>query len=317
MPQQVKISIIIPVYNREDLLPYTLDSLLKQSFNDWECILVDDQSTDCSLEVLEDYKRKDNRFKVYQRPIELKKGANACRNFGYTKSTGSYIKWFDSDDIMLPNHLEAAYNTIVENCLDFVVTDTLNFNHFTNELSGSPYNFDKNQVINAENMALNRIGWITNDFLGNREVVDKINFNENIITDGDEYNFFVRLLHITKKGVFVNQVATHRRMHDDSLTTIHNIESSGYLLKIANIKIQTAQDLVVYNNVKLIKWFLSGYMQTSFKLALIKKQPPLKIEAFKMISIYYSKPKAIAFLISFYLGYSIKRGYNIMKYARK
>jgi len=56
------------------LLPDTLDSILKQTFNDWECILVDDGSTDNSLSVLQQYQLKDERFKVFSRPKELKKG---------------------------------------------------------------------------------------------------------------------------------------------------------------------------------------------------------------------------------------------------
>jgi glycosyltransferase involved in cell wall biosynthesis len=109
-----KIGIIIPVFNRENLLAYTLDSIISQSFKDWECILVDDHSTDGSFEVMEMYQKKDPRFKAYKRPNELKKGANASRNFGFTKSIAATIKWFDSDDIMLPDHLNMAYQTLIE-----------------------------------------------------------------------------------------------------------------------------------------------------------------------------------------------------------
>jgi glycosyltransferase involved in cell wall biosynthesis len=312
-----KISIIIPVFNRQDLVAATLDSILIQTFTDWECVLVDDHSSDSSVEVLESYQKKDNRFKVYKRPIEYKKGANSCRNYGFTQSKGAFVKWFDSDDLMLECHLEIAYATLVENKLDFVITDTLNFDHETREFLGKPYEFDKSKLgISAQNLALEQIGWITDDFLCRREVVENIKFNENITTDGDEYNFFVRLLHVTTKGFLSSQIVTHRRVHNNSLTKIHGIENSKYFIKIANIKFQTAKDLIVYENRELIRWFLSGYMQFGFKLSLNKEKLPHYKPAFSLICKYYSIPKGVAFIFALLLAKYSNKGYNIMKYAR-
>lgn len=311
------IAIIIPVFNREGLLPVTLNSIINQTFTDWECILVDDQSSDDSFAVLESYQRKDPRFKAYKRPNELKKGANACRNFGFEKASASYIKWFDSDDIMLPNHLELSYRTLVDNHLDFVVADNLNFNHDTNDFTGTIYNFDREKAsITAENLALMRIGWITDDFLGTRAIVENLKFNENI-TDGDEYNFFVRMLHHSINGAFIQQILTHKRIHTDSITVKNSENDVKYLSIIANLKFQTAQDLILCNNIKLIRWFLSGYMRYSFMLAKEKATVPYRNEAFKLICKYYSFSKGSAFLLALISGSYLNKGYNIMKYARE
>lgn len=310
------ITIIIPVFNRAKLLSYALNSIIAQTFTDWECILVDDLSTDDSLIVLKEYKKKDPRFKVFLRPLSLKKGANSCRNFGFLQAKGSYIKWFDSDDIMLPKHLEIAYQTIVNNKLDFVVTDTLNFNHENNKLLDKPYNFDRSKAtISSENLALNRIGWITDDFLGTREIVEKIKFNENIV-DGDEYNFFIKLLQQSFNGIFIDEILTHRRVHAGSVSIKNREDENNYLAIIATIKYQTAQDLVVYRNVGLIRWFLSGYMQYTFKLAIEKKSVPFWQPAFKLIVTYYSFAKGCTFIISLGSARFFRKGYNIMKYAR-
>ena len=99
-----KISIIIPVYNRADLIKETLDSILKQTYTNWECIIVDDGSTDNITDILIPY-LKDTRFQFHYRPAEKKKGANSCRNYGLKFCTGEFVKWFDSDDIMLPDFL--------------------------------------------------------------------------------------------------------------------------------------------------------------------------------------------------------------------
>lgn len=311
------ISIIIPVYNRATLLPLTIESIKAQTFTDWECILIDDHSTDNSLQIMLGLQENDARIKAFLRPSHLKKGANACRNFGFEKASASHIKWFDSDDIMLPNHLELSYRTLVDNHLDFVVTDTLNFDHDTNEFLGKTYNFDRKKIITTENFALNQIGWITNDFMGTRVLVENLKFNENITTDGDEYNFFVRLLHHSIKGVFINEVLTHRRMHNETLTSRNGENTVNYFNKIANLKYQTAVDLVIYNDIQLIRWFLSGYMRYSFKLAMETKEVPYKNEAFKLICKYYSFSKGSAFLAALLMGSYLKKGYNIMKYARE
>jgi len=311
-----KISIIIPVYNREKLLPFTLDSIISQTITDWECILVDDCSTDESLTILKEYQKKDARFKVFLRPFSLKKGANSCRNYGFLQANGSYIKWFDSDDLMLPKHLEIAYETIVENKLDFVVTDTLNFNHETGEVLEKTYNFDRNvAIITAENMATNQIGWITDDFLGTCEIVNNIKFNEHII-DGDEYNFFIKLLHQPFKGIFIDKVLTHRRIHNDSVSIKNREHKTNYLSIVSIIKYQTAQDLVIYNNEKLIRWFLSGYMQYAFSLVNEKQPVPYYKEGFILICRYYSFIKGCAFILAIESVKYFGKGYRILKYAR-
>jgi glycosyltransferase involved in cell wall biosynthesis len=99
------VSIIIPVFNRADIIKITLDSIAAQQYFNWECIVVDDGSTDLTKETVLSYADKDSRFKYVKRPDNLKKGANACRNYGFTIAKGEYINWFDSDDVMFPNFL--------------------------------------------------------------------------------------------------------------------------------------------------------------------------------------------------------------------
>ena len=102
------ISIIIPTFNRAHYIQETLDSILNQTYINWECIIIDDGSEDNTQEVLAKYLKKDVRFQFHIRPENRPKGANSCRNYGFELSKGDLIKWFDSDDIMLPNHIEIA-----------------------------------------------------------------------------------------------------------------------------------------------------------------------------------------------------------------
>ncbi len=107
------VSIVIPIYNRAHLIGETLDSIMAQDYVNWECIIVDDGSTDNTYQVLETYKQKDSRFQVYHRPEDRPKGANACRNYGWELAKGEYLKFFDSDDIMCKDFIEKQVE-----CLD-------------------------------------------------------------------------------------------------------------------------------------------------------------------------------------------------------
>ena len=128
------VSIIIPCYNRANLIEETLNSIIHQSFKNWECIIIDDGSTDNTLDLLKLYVLKDSRFRFYTRPINIKKGASSCRNYGYTLSNGDFICWFDSDDIMPLNSIEDRINCFFLIDCDFVLGKVLKFDHFSNEI---------------------------------------------------------------------------------------------------------------------------------------------------------------------------------------
>ncbi|WP_299781933.1 glycosyltransferase family 2 protein [uncultured Formosa sp.] len=101
------VSIIIPTYNRAHLIEETLDAVLAQVYTNWECIIVDDGSTDNTVQVVDTYCKKDSRIQYHQRPRNRLAGGNAARNYGFELSKGEYVNWFDSDDLMLPNFLSS------------------------------------------------------------------------------------------------------------------------------------------------------------------------------------------------------------------
>jgi glycosyltransferase involved in cell wall biosynthesis len=100
------VSIIIPTFNRASIINDTLDSILDQTYSNWECLVVDDGSTDETKKVIHNYASKDSRIIALERPQEKNKGANSCRNYGLSIAKGNYVIFFDSDDIMAPTCLE-------------------------------------------------------------------------------------------------------------------------------------------------------------------------------------------------------------------
>lgn len=107
-----KISIIIPVYNVEKYLPECLNSLVNQTFKDLEFICINDGSTDNSLEILNDYAKKDDRFIIIS---QRNQGQGTARNNGIKLANGEYIGFVDPDDWVEINAFEKLYNTAKEN----------------------------------------------------------------------------------------------------------------------------------------------------------------------------------------------------------
>ncbi|NLT93952.1 MAG: glycosyltransferase family 2 protein [Clostridia bacterium] len=101
-----KVSIIIPCYNMEDYLGETLDSVLSQTYRDFEVVIIDDGSTDQTLKICQLYKERDSRVKVYSQPNG---GVSAARNTGIDKATGQYILFLDGDDLIRKDLLENAF----------------------------------------------------------------------------------------------------------------------------------------------------------------------------------------------------------------
>jgi len=108
------ISIVIPSYNRAGVIGHTLQSLIDQTYQDWECIIVDDGSTDGTLEVIESFAKKDSRFSFYKRD-RLPKGAPTCRNIGWRKAKADRIIFLDSDDLFLPWALQERTELVDKN----------------------------------------------------------------------------------------------------------------------------------------------------------------------------------------------------------
>lgn len=115
-------SIALPVYNVEKYLPKCLDTILAQTFTDFEVICVNDCSTDSSLKILEQYQKKDSRIKIFNN--EDNKGISVVRNKAMDMACGEYLVWVDSDDWVKPEMLEVIYNTIQKTGHDVIWYDS-------------------------------------------------------------------------------------------------------------------------------------------------------------------------------------------------
>lgn len=118
MNNDTRVSIIVPVYNVEKYLVRCIESLINQTFKNIEIILINDGSTDNSLNIINEYKKKDRRIKL----IDNKNNGVSCsRNIGIKQSKGNYIMFVDSDDWIDKNTIEDMYNLLEKNGCDLVM----------------------------------------------------------------------------------------------------------------------------------------------------------------------------------------------------
>lgn len=229
------VSIIIPTFNRAHLIGETLDSVLAQTYQNWECIVVDDGSTDGTDALMAEYIAKDYRFQYFHRPKNKLKGANACRNYGFEKSKGVYIQWFDSDDLMHPIKLKIKIQYAHSENADIIV-DTHSAEKIT-ILDRDP----KLEIFESEDFYVNYIlgkkPVITNDVMVRANKVGSLRFNEKL-HKAQEFEFFTRLFEQKLKYCFLDLPLTHYRDSHDSISKSTSrgnhlqVESLIYLSKL-------------------------------------------------------------------------------------
>lgn len=115
-----KVSIVVPVYNAQKWLGYCLNSLLAQTWTEFEVILVNDGSTDDSLEICRNYAELDSRFRVLDVPNG---GVSRARNLGVSQATGRYLVFVDSDDVVTPDMLEVMLDCARRTGVELVAGD--------------------------------------------------------------------------------------------------------------------------------------------------------------------------------------------------
>jgi Glycosyltransferases involved in cell wall biogenesis len=102
-----EVTVVVPLFNRADIVGETVQSVIAQDMPSWQLIIVDDGSTDNSLDVGNSFAAGDSRIRCVSRPLEMPKGANSCRNYGFSLADGKFIKWLDSDDLLTADALSS------------------------------------------------------------------------------------------------------------------------------------------------------------------------------------------------------------------
>lgn len=197
-------SVIIAVYNRENHIAKAIESLLAQSFQNWEAIIVDDGSNDGTLNIVNQYKH-DNRIQIVK--MDENKGVAFARNRGIEFAKGNYLTFLDSDDWYMPNHLESRFSILEEQEIDLL--------HGGVEIIGNDKVPDKNDITKDIDLSDCVIG---GTFFINLGTASDIASFDNSIQYSEDSDLFDKFVDNDKAIVKTNlKTYVYNRTLDDSI----------------------------------------------------------------------------------------------------
>ncbi len=209
------VSIIIPTYNRSYLIGETLDSVLDQTYQNWECIVVDDGSMDYTEELMELYCLLDGRICFHKRPEVKMNGASSCRNYGITLSKGELIQFLDSDDLLEKNKLEEQIK-LFKNDLELITCRWGGFEESTNLKNRYKFRYYSYRNYNKGINLLRTFGK-KNEFLPShvyltpKLLVKKAGWWNESISNNDDAEFFTRIILNASKIKFSSKTSVYYR----------------------------------------------------------------------------------------------------------
>jgi glycosyltransferase involved in cell wall biosynthesis len=206
-------------YNRAHFIEETLLSIQKQTFTDWECLIIDDGSTDNTFEIINKFNQRDIRIKLYSRPNSRSKGPSTCRNIGIEKSKGEYIIFFDDDDIPHPQNLEICVYELSKRNISFCryIRDVFVYDFdyiFDYSKSYTSFYIDKGDV---EKMLKQELFFVTSSVMWRADCFEKNRFAETLMYCED-LELYSRIVSSGYSGISISKTLFFGRKHPNSLT---------------------------------------------------------------------------------------------------
>lgn len=219
-----KVSVIIPVYNGEKYLRQCLDSVCGQTLEEIEIICVDDGSTDSTIQILEEYQKKDARIQVFS---QENKFAGAARNLGKMHATGEYLIFWDSDDFFALDALEKLYAQAVKVQADICVCGGNKYFNDTKKIVPNISNYlitkyIPEEVFNTqtnEDYILNFTTAVPWNKLFRREFIEKINLDFQAIRNGNDIYFTQCAMVLAERVTTVNEGLIYYRVNNEESLT--------------------------------------------------------------------------------------------------
>ncbi|WP_370566806.1 glycosyltransferase family 2 protein [Flavobacterium sp. GP15] len=304
-----QISIIVPCYNQAQYLSEALQSVLEQTYTNWECIIVNDGSPDDTEQIAKRWLEKDYRFKyVYKE----NGGLSSARNAGLDLSIGDYIQFLDSDDVLNKFKLEKSINSINENNAKLVVS---NFEMFTTEFTttSKPYCVLKKEYLNYKSILYDwdvlfsipiHCGLFKQCFFNNFRFPLELKAKEDWI-------MWISIFQTNPNCVFLNETLVLYRIHCSSMTKDLDLMQEN-LLK-ALIYLKNHLNIVDFEQLFICK-FKAMYLQITTLETEIKFHKN-KLSVLKNSNTFKLAIKIVAFLkvIGFvgFLKFIKKKPYNL------
>lgn len=198
------VSVIVPCYNQGDFLEEALVSVYNQTYTNWECLIINDGSTDHSEAVAQDWVKKDPRFKYFNIPNG---GVSHARNFGISHSTGAYILPLDGDDKISPNFLEETVKAMASGEFTLAYGTTRRFGAETGKWATRAYKYKR---LLHQNMFACTALYRRSDY-------DKTPGYSEFMKEGlEDWEFWLNLLNENSKVIKIKNICLYYRRKTDS-----------------------------------------------------------------------------------------------------
>lgn len=277
---QLLVSIVIPTFNSSEYLKSTLDSVLSQTYSNWECIIVDDGSVDLTETIVANYQEKDHRFQGFKRPEGLPKGPSSARNYGVSKAKGDYLIFLDADDLLATICLENRVAHFQQNqeC-DFLVFQMERFveepDFYKKEIVVEQ---DKNRIL--ESFIQLHGQWPITAPIYKTEFFRTIDFNSKLVVFEDLEVAIKAIVEATDFQVF-NTIDCYYRNDANYQTKYNSLEVKTKMVKAFQTLLQSVVQLMQQNSEKQFKnQDMKTYFVQSYK-KIFCFQILENVEAFK------------------------------------
>lgn len=250
MNKQVKVSVVMPLYNSERYVAEAIESVIEQTFTNWELIVVDDGSTDKSCEIVEEYAKKDNRIKLMYNPTPNRMPSSP-RNIGIQAAEGEYIAFLDSDDIWLKEKLSQQLELFKDKRTAVVYSDYEKIDehsHRSARIVKAPRYTDYQRLLYS-----NVIGNLTGIF-----DVSKVGKKYYLDIHHEDYAFWLSIL---KKGYIARSTKTITalyREHKNSMSSnkLRNLSWQWNILRnVENIN-------VLRSSMYFVSYIIKGFLKS-------------------------------------------------------
>lgn len=273
------VSIIIPTFNRVHFLGATLDSVLSQTYSNWECIVVDDSSTDHTKELVDFYRQETDRFQFHVFHKNGERGAGAARNFGFQKSKGEFVMWLDDDDLLHRDKirqqvaLAREYTNVIITC---------SWGRFGDKENFQPKNLkiykDYEEPVNLLiDYGLYNCFFPTHAFLLSRSVVERSGFWRTDLAINDDGEFFSRAILASSEILNAEDTFVMYRLHSfDKMSELDSAQKAEDIIRSWRI----IQSNLNTSGLKFPKRYIQNGRKHSYSLLKEAKYESIIFENF-------------------------------------
>lgn len=311
------VSVVIPTFNRSHFLGATLDSLLDQSYENWECIIVDDGSTDYTQELMEFYIKKDERIKYFSRPTHMPRGGNSSRNYGFEISTGEYINWFDDDDVMMSNFIKKKVEAFEKN-IQFVISPF----YYTNEKLSIESVITHKKTSNLfKDLILGKQIIITGAVMFRRNFLKEKRLFTPFILKGQETEFFSRLFYKVPVSSYkiLSEPLFYYRGHNSGKTEVSKGYNNKYMFSLGYIYNENIKRGLELRDREILKTQYRMIVDLIFRGVENKDYHKSFILVKKLSRTFWKSEKMLSVLLIMIVSFSILTGnmsYKLKKFIR-